>query len=367
MKDYEVVLVVQNELPENRRNCGWSVPILGLVRVITAPLNTLTERLLSEREFDSIHLFSGIRAYPLPWKAFQLCATTRARMGIVSEAHNWHGVKGKLVLVRGKVDVFRYRRRIDFIMAIGQLGTKWFELCGFPKSKIYPFAYVVETPTLCDCKTRLQDRDSLSKVVLCYIGQLVSRKGIDILVKALADLKFRNWTLHLVGDGPEKGQLKSLVRSCNLDGSVSFHGRLDNAEAMRILAGSDLLILPSRWDGWGAVVNEALMRGIPAICTDRSGASDLLRGSYRGSVVEAGSVCSLNLALQEWLTKGPIDSDLRLRIREWSKCIQGQTVAEYLSGVIKNVIGNGSRPVCPWSNTESCSPGMFPINSSTVL
>ena len=59
-------------------------------------------------------------------------------------------------------------------------------------------------------------------------------------------------------------------------------------------------MLPSRFDGWGAVVNEALMVGTPVICSDRCGASDLIENGRNGYVFEAGNARALRERLHSF-------------------------------------------------------------------
>jgi len=61
--------------------------------------------------------------------------------------------------------------------------------------------------------------------------------------------------------GPVELQLHGLARQLQVDHLVHFRGGLENADVSRALATIDLLVLPSRWDGWGAVINEALCNG----------------------------------------------------------------------------------------------------------
>jgi glycosyltransferase involved in cell wall biosynthesis len=59
-------------------------------------------------------------------------------------------------------------------------------------------------------------------------------------------------------------------------------------------------VLPSRFDGWGAVVNEALMVGTPVICSNRCGASDVIENGRNGYVFEAGSARALRERLRQY-------------------------------------------------------------------
>ncbi|MFX9050260.1 glycosyltransferase, partial [Acinetobacter baumannii] len=60
------------------------------------------------------------------------------------------------------------------------------------------------------------------------------------------------------------------------------------SQAMALLAQSDVVVVPSRHDGWGAVVNEAIGYGIPVVCTDRCGSLDMVTRPRLGTVCSVG-------------------------------------------------------------------------------
>jgi glycosyltransferase involved in cell wall biosynthesis len=120
---------------------------------------------------------------------------------------------------------------------------------------------------------------------------------------------------------------------------------------MELVGRSDLLVLPSRWDGWGAVTNEALLRGVPVVCSDYCGSADLLADGWRGTVVRAGSVDALLGALQRWVDLGPRPLEERRRIVEWSTKIAPETSARYILGIIYAVRDGGAPPSAPWLET----------------
>ena len=125
------------------------------------------------------------------------------------------------------------------------------------------------------------------------MGRIVRLKRVDILLSALATVTPRNWVLQIVGNGEEKSKLQDLAKSLCLSENVVFTGVLDNSRVRKTLAQSDVLILPSDFDGWGAVVNESLLSGTPVICSDYCGAADLIRDDTLGALFECNSVKSL--------------------------------------------------------------------------
>ena len=342
----QVTLVTQENIPQWRRGLGWSMPDFGDARLIIGPDRPTMLRILAESE--SVHIFSAARAYPLVWEAFRHCLTTKARIGILSEPYDWRGPIGLVRLIRGRWDAFRDQARVQFVLAIGHLGVRWFRMSGYPDDKIYPYGYFVERPPNADTEFKQTAHSEAATVNLVFIGQCIHRKGVDILLHALSGLQHLNWCLRIVGDGAEKAKLEALSVRLGLSAHVHFLGAQNNKEAMKILETSDLLVLPSRWDGWGAVVNEALMRGVPVICSNYCGAADLLVSPELGTVVKAGSVASLQTALRHRLA-GKNTPARAQQIRAWSTCITGKVAANYLMDTIAASTGQAARPVPPWA------------------
>jgi glycosyltransferase involved in cell wall biosynthesis len=115
-----------------------------------------------------------------------------------------------------------------------------------------------------------------------------------------------------------------------------------------LLEHADVLLLPSRYDGWGAVVNEALMCGVPVVCSDNCGAADLLREPWRGSTFKMGSVESLQIVLRGWIERGRRNEESTARIRDWSSALEGPQEARYLVEIVKYLQEGGQRPSPPW-------------------
>lgn len=104
---------------------------------------------------------------------------------------------------------------------------------------------------------------------LLFLGRVHPIKNIDSLVKAFALARLSNWRLRIVGPD-EVGyhdKLKQLARVEGVADRVSIEGPMFGAEKSRLLAQSDLLVLPSHSENFGSVVAEALAHGTPAIAS----------------------------------------------------------------------------------------------------
>jgi glycosyltransferase involved in cell wall biosynthesis len=153
--------------------------------------------------------------------------------------------------------------------------------------------------------------------VMLFVGRLVPVKGVDTLLQAIRALdtdgtarcagcaashKAQAAHLLVVGDGRQRGELAELVKSLGLEDRVHFIGSRPWTELPRLYAAADLLVLPSLFEPWGAVVNEALACGLPVIVSDAVGcAPDLVRTGENGWIVPAGDAQALARALGEAL------------------------------------------------------------------
>jgi len=347
-KNIRVMLIVQEDIPEWRKGMGWNVPDFGNAKILICPEKAKIFQILKETEHDSVHIFSGIRAYPLVRNAFLQSLSTGALIGIISESADLRGLKGMVRLGLGKIEAVRFRNKIDFILAMGDLGVRWFKKCGFPTNKIYPFGYFVEKNELNKNNFKQYNKRINNKFRLLFIGQLIKRKGMDILLQALSGLNKLNWFLDIIGDGKERENMENLSKILNISKRTIFHGTKNNMETIELLKTADLLILPSRYDGWGAVVNEALMCGVPVVCSDACGVAELINGSFRGEVFKTGSISELRSILAHQILRGKKTPELSLKIKTWSKKIEGETAANYLLEVIDASLNKKQKPIPPW-------------------
>lgn len=135
-----------------------------------------------------------------------------------------------------------------------------------------------------------------------YCGQLIPRKGVDLLVQAFVRLAqdFKDAELVLVGEGPLKETLAERVPK-PLRSRIFFQGFRPVEALPEEFSTADLFVLPSRHDGWGVVVNQALAAGLPVVASDAVGAArDLVADGGNGTLVPAGDATALEAALRRY-------------------------------------------------------------------
>lgn len=287
---------VTEDLPAYYRERGYPVPDTGEVEVHLAPT---PEQIRAWATMPgSVQVFFGLRGFALPLAAFKASLGAPVHRFLMTENRYEPGAR---LLPRWLVytwDALRHRRHLSGVFCIGHSGryggARFFSACGYPGERIVPFVHVVDN-TPVHHKPEPRDHPEI-----LYVGQLIPRKRVDLLLQAFSQLPVPSVRLRVIGQGEEAEKLQQLARQLGLVERVSFSPGMPNAEIVAAMAAADLLVLPSRFDGWGAVVNEALMVGTPVICSDRCGASDLIENGRNGYVFEAGNARALRERLHSF-------------------------------------------------------------------
>jgi glycosyltransferase involved in cell wall biosynthesis len=347
----EVLVVTEGDISVQRLQQGWQRPDFSPARLIVSPSREERRELVSMYGGKgAVHVFSGLHAYPETYWTLKQVSRTQATVGVVVESgqHN-DGFRAVLRRLIYTIQSLKWGRRLSFILPSGALGENWYRRCGFPLQRIYPFGYFVKSLAGDELGTNriIESSEKKGIIKFLFVGQIIERKGIDLLFQALQLERHRSWRLDIVGDGAKLCQYKQLASDLGIEDRVQWLGVLQNTEVQLRMAQADKLILPSRFDGWGAVVNEALISGTPVIISDACGAADLIRASWRGRVFKSGSVVSLREALVADMQ--PVLDDTRTRIKSWAKeTIAPDVAARYMLEIIRYSQLGGSRPNAPW-------------------
>ncbi len=136
--------------------------------------------------------------------------------------------------------------------------------------------------------------------IIGYAGRLVPEKGIAVLLEACARLRIPGWALHLLGDGPARGQFESLTAALGIGERVRFLGRRPSTQTPSFYRSLDVLVLPSlsqpNWvEQFGRVLVEAMACGIPVIGSDSGEIPNVIGDA--GLVCPEGDAAALSAAL----------------------------------------------------------------------
>ena len=137
--------------------------------------------------------------------------------------------------------------------------------------------------------------------IMLAVGRLHRQKGFDLLIDAVSRIRNTDENLHLaiVGEGPERAALEAMVATRRCQNEVTLLGyRRDLPELM---AGADLFVLSSRWEGMPNVVMQAMLSGIPVVAANVEGIEDLIVHEQSGLIVEKNNPEHLANALVRML------------------------------------------------------------------
>jgi glycosyltransferase involved in cell wall biosynthesis len=145
------------------------------------------------------------------------------------------------------------------------------------------------------------------KRILLFVGRLATEKRIDRLLQAFSQIHdlFADVCMVLVGDGPQREWLQELAKELGVEDRVIFTGRVEGAPLYAWYRLGGLFVLPSDLERFGAVVNEALLAGIPVVCSNKAGARVLIQDGANGTVVDVSEPAKLKSAINEWLVRTP--------------------------------------------------------------
>jgi len=166
--------------------------------------------------------------------------------------------------------------------------------------------------------------------LIIFLGRLIPRKGADLLIEAMPQLKCDKTKLIIAGPEGEAGYstfLRTKVRESGLENQILFTGPLYGKDKQSALADADIFALPSRYENFGNAAAEAIACGTPAVVSDRCGIASLL--NHRAGLVTSYSSSAVAESLRTLLVDGPQYRRLKAGCPgvasqlSWDKLVQG--------------------------------------------
>jgi glycosyltransferase involved in cell wall biosynthesis len=132
-----------------------------------------------------------------------------------------------------------------------------------------------------------------------FVGRLVRQKGVDLALQAFAEASpgHPHSRLVIVGDGPARGDLEALAGRLAPKASVIFAGWVEDASS--VMPAFDMVVAPSRWEGFGLVVLEAMSHGLPVIATRAGSFPEIVIDGQTGLLVPSECPSALAKAMKE--------------------------------------------------------------------
>jgi glycosyltransferase involved in cell wall biosynthesis len=206
------------------------------------------------------------------------------------------------------------------------------------KIKIMPYATNLNSYQI-DLNDDQGIRDfSKGRKVFLFCGAYCKRKGIDSLIKAFSEIESDDWVLVLVGKNISGNEFLSILNSTPKRDLIFDRGPVDYNRMSSIYKAADVFILPSRYDGWGSVLNEAASIGLPLIATSSCGASEhLIESGGNGYIVDSESYESIKSAMSNYVNNDEIIENHSRRSLEISKKFDSKATAVMFEKYIEDL------------------------------
>ncbi len=258
---------------------------------------------------------------------------------VTSDTH-YHSTSRMKALLKKLIYPVIFRNIAAFFPGGKNKQVQYLEIYGAKPDKIYPVSMTVDVTRIKKYlsglspeyrkNSRSQYEISGEDVVFLFVGRLLSYKGINDLMVAFNEIKNPLARLIIVGSGPLSGHIQELA---SLDFRIQYLGRLKDNLLLDIYNLADVFVLPSHFEPWGLVVNEAMAAGKPVIVSDQVGcADDLVVNQKTGFIVRSGKFLELKNAMEEMINSSSIRLEMGANA---SELIEGWTL-ENQANIISN-------------------------------
>ena len=350
----KVYYVILNDLAEYRKNNGWDDDDFGNAEVIklwgVKDVDTYIQS-FCECHPSAIHIINGF-TNTIQKKVRRVLKGSRAHIGVYTERPSYYGNFLERIFRRValffKYTAIRFRdeKRTDFVLPLGGQGVKAFMAYGWRKENLFRFMYnpVLSFPSPITRKTA-------SSVRFIYVGRFYFKtKGVDVLMKACNYL-YGSWSLDFVGGYGKDSQ--AVIDWINTNSNVNFIGNWKAEQVLLNLQNYDVVIVPSKCDGWNLLINESIAAGVGCISSDEAVSQELILASGAGEVYHWNRPKELAKHMQKVIDRPEIVQHWKNKAIYYRSRIDSDVVGKYLIDILHYVYYHDQnqsieRPRCPW-------------------
>jgi glycosyltransferase involved in cell wall biosynthesis len=327
-----------------RQAQGWAdTQVKTIERRLLPPAGTLRhcyQRLREHRQ--DIHLFGSPFEQPKMMLTLLMAALLGINFYLISEPYSprtegyfddagafANRIKARLRPMAYRCYALLIRRRVSGVFAISSLAIAQYRRSGLPASKLFPFGYFVPR-SIEQTKSPNPADNAATRLRIVFVGSLIQRKGIDLLITAVSRLLSEGHSVSLDAFGP--GNPESLSFDAT---RIRYCGLIPFGHVQEVITSYDVMALPSRFDGWGVVVNEALCAHVPVVCSSQVGARAIVEKFGAGSIFTADDPYALYLALKDLLQEPQRLGEMRESATRAACAIEPAVAATYMLSVIR--------------------------------
>jgi glycosyltransferase involved in cell wall biosynthesis len=259
---------------------------------------------------------------------------TATPFAAIGDANYFNETRGGLKQWIKRAWLRRVARRASALIAVGTASRLFWESHGARPEQLFEARFAVDNDFFArECERRKEDAARLrtrfgldGKVVFLFVGRLIERKNVDLIIRAIRQTEDQRAALVIAGAGEERAALEALARG---ESRVVFAGAVAPEQLPAYYAMADALVLPASREPWGLVVNEAMASGLAVIAHRHCGAALDLIGEDNGVLLDGFEVAELAAAMRSMLNDEArmrsMKYNSREKIKNWS--IQGAACA----------------------------------------
>lgn len=177
--------------------------------------------------------------------------------------------------------------------------------------------------------------------IFLFVGHLIPRKGLPLLLEACATLQMKgytNYSLLVVGDGPQQEALKTFCQEHGLDDRIHWAGRVSYDQIGSYFKCADVFVFPTLEDTWGVVALEAMLLGKPILCSKGAGTSELVQHGENGYVFPPDNASELADLMQKFMDNPELIGVMGARSQQIMAKYTPQAAARCLAEVTERVM-----------------------------
>lgn len=173
--------------------------------------------------------------------------------------------------------------------------------------------------------------------VIITASRLVTKNGVDLLIRALEDLP-SNVKLLIAGVGDLEDELRNLAQDLNVQDRVHFAGLIDHGRLPSLMAASDIFCRPSRSEGMGNVFVESMAAGVPTVGTSVGGIVDIIQDGKNGLLIDPESPDAIVKAVRKIMEDDAFRGQLIRNGRESVKRYDWDRLAKRMQGLMERLM-----------------------------
>jgi glycosyltransferase involved in cell wall biosynthesis len=307
----------------------------------------------TRKKIDIIH-FNGI-SY---WFLIKRLLKDTPQIGTVHHLINDARISNNIGLIRSLIDISgensfflniaekRYINNIDKIIAVSNYTKqKIIDTYNVNESKIIviPNGITLNDVDYTDAKLneiRIKYNIPNDKRILLFVGRINDpRKGLDDLIRAFAQVSIRHEAILLIVGGGDKTNINKIVHNLNLHNNIILTGFVDDVTLRIIYNICDIYILPSKLEGFGLTLLDAMRAGKPIIATRVGAIPEIIQENENGILVEPNNIKSISDSINKLLEDQELSKFIQLKNKSQIGCYSWLKTAEKVYTIYMQLVG----------------------------